>query len=219
MKLRRSSNAKLQMEQALSWSACTNSSRWNDQNQRKERSRSRRGNTNRTRQLTLNQQRCHRHPFQRGWTFASCHETHISKATALICRTRPAAPSLRQATLMRELRCWCVLALSRGNLLDLHAWVSIVNTLSMRTTHSTQFSEKPQTIVLNKKIDLGCYCLSNPTSVSAITRKFKQYTLNDYRRQQSAACVQLGKLGPDLEDEELGEKVMSFLISTTVKAR
>ncbi|XP_024391699.1 uncharacterized protein [Physcomitrium patens] len=37
-------------------------------------------------------------------------------------------------------------------------------------------------------------------------RKFKQYTLNDYRRQQSAACVQLGKLGPDLEDEELGEK-------------
>ncbi|KAG0610302.1 hypothetical protein M758_7G055000 [Ceratodon purpureus] len=37
-------------------------------------------------------------------------------------------------------------------------------------------------------------------------RKFKQYTISDYRRQQTAACVQLGKLGPDLEDEELGEK-------------
>jgi hypothetical protein len=37
-------------------------------------------------------------------------------------------------------------------------------------------------------------------------RNFKKYTINDYRRQQTASCAHLGKLGPNLEDEELGEK-------------
>lgn len=40
-----------------------------------------------------------------------------------------------------------------------------------------------------------------------LQRQFKQYTLYDYRRQQTSICAHLGKLGPDLEDGELGEKV------------
>lgn len=32
--------------------------------------------------------------------------------------------------------------------------------------------------------------------------------MNDYRRQQTSICAHLGKLGPDLEDGELGEKVL-----------